>query len=80
MRVEGEISPRGISLQYGQHSEDPMLFVLTLSPEYVSRQTGKSIDELYYFGLRGYAEQNAETLRQIAFDSMQKGCDSEILR
>ena len=61
--TRGEPEPSGLfRLSYGTEPNDPVPFILTLTPQYVARAIGKTAPT----DIRNYAEQNADKLKAIA--------------
>jgi hypothetical protein len=52
-------------LRYGTGQDDPMPFVLTLTPQYVAREIRKAVP-VSFLKIQRYAEQNADKLKAIA--------------
>lgn len=50
-------------LRYGSGRDDPIPFILTLTPQYVAREIGKTPT---FPEIQKYAEQNADELKAIA--------------
>lgn len=59
-----------LRLRYGAGPDDPMPFVLTVSPQYVARETGKT-PPVSFADMSKYVQQNADKLKGIA--SFEKG-------
>jgi hypothetical protein len=59
-----------LRLRYGTGPDDPITFILTIMPQYVAREMGKS-PPVTYRDMTEYASQNADKLKGIA--SFQKG-------
>jgi hypothetical protein len=71
IRESGDIS--GFRLQYGSRPNDPMPFVLTLTPQYVARALGKS-RPVTYLEIAKYVHDNAGDLRaKAAFEKGRGG-------
>ena len=66
---EREISGR-LRLAYGSRPDDPMPFVLTLTPQYVARVLGKTLPVTFH-EIERYAYDNAGDLRAMAL--LEKG-------
>jgi hypothetical protein len=60
-----------IQLRYGEHEDDPMPFILTLTTAYVSSKTGKS--PANYTDILPYIEGHAEELRRFAIHQRDQG-------
>ena len=60
----GDISGH-LRLRYGSGPDDPMPFVITLTPQYVARATGKT-PPVSYQEIEKYAHDNAGDLRAKA--------------
>jgi len=59
--THGEPEPSGLfRLSYGTEPNDPVPFILTLTPQYVARAIGKTAPT----DIRNYAEQNADKLKK----------------
>jgi hypothetical protein len=59
-----------LRLRYGAGLHDPMPFVLTVTPQYVARETGKT-PPVSFADISKYVQQNADKLKGIA--SFEKG-------
>jgi hypothetical protein len=57
-------------LRYGTGPDDPIPFILTLTPQYVAREIGKTPPPTFH-EVQKYAQQNADKLKAIA--SFEKG-------
>ena len=57
-------------LRYGTGHDDPMPFILTLTPQYVAREMRKT-PLISYLKIHRYAERNADRLKAIA--KLEKG-------
>ena len=55
-----------LRLAYGSGPDDPMPFVLTLTPQYVARASGKT-PPVSFHEIERYADENAGDLREMAF-------------
>jgi len=62
--IAGDISGK-LRLVYGSGPADPAPFVLTLTPEYVARASGKT-PPISFHDIEKYADNNAGDLREIA--------------
>jgi hypothetical protein len=63
--IEGDISGK-LRLIYGSGPADPAPFVLTLTPQYVARASGKT-PPVSFHEIERYADENAGDLREMAF-------------
>jgi hypothetical protein len=64
--IEGDISGK-LRLIYGSSGPaDPAPFVLTLTPQYVARASGKT-PQVSFHEIERYADENAGDLREMAF-------------
>jgi hypothetical protein len=63
--IEGDISGK-LRLIYGSGPADPASFVLTLTPQYVARASGKT-PPVSFHEIERYADENAGDLREMAF-------------
>jgi hypothetical protein len=61
----GDISGK-LRLIYGSGPTDPAPFVLTLTPQYVARASGKT-PPVSFHEIEKYADDNAGDLREMAF-------------
>ena len=52
-------------LRYGTAHDDPIPFILTLTPQYVARESGKTLP-VSFIKIQRYAERNADKLKAIA--------------
>jgi hypothetical protein len=59
-------------LRYGNGHDDPMLFTLTLTPQYVAREIKKPLP-VSYLKVQRYAERNADRLKAIAKSEKERG-------
>ena len=72
----GEPEPGGFfRLSYGTEPNDPMPFILTLTPQYVARAIGKTAPT----DIQNYAEQNADKLKAIATFEKARGFATQTL-
>ena len=72
----GEPEPSGLfRLSYGTEPNDPMPFILTLTPQYVARAIGKTAPT----DIQNYAEQNADKLKAIAAFEKARGFTTHTL-
>ena len=62
-------------LSYGTEPNDPMPFILTLTPHYVARAIGKTEPT----DIQNYAEQNADKLKGIATFEKARGFTTHTL-
>ena len=68
--------PSGLfRLSYGTEPNDPMPFILTLTPHYVARAIGKTAPT----DIQNYAEQNADKLKAIATFEKARGFTTHTL-
>jgi hypothetical protein len=68
--------PSGLfRLSYGTEPNDPMPFILTLTPHYVARAIGKTEPT----DIQNYAEQNADKLKGIATFEKARGFTTHTL-
>ena len=63
--IEGDISGK-LRLIYGSGPADPAPFVLTLTPQYVARASGKT-PPVSFHEIEKYADDNAGDLREMVF-------------
>ena len=74
--TRGEPEPSGLfRLSFGTEPNDPMPFILTLTPQYVARAIGKTAPT----DIRDYAEQNADKLKAIATSEKARGFSTHTL-
>jgi hypothetical protein len=74
--THGEPEPSGLfRLSYGTEPNDPVPFILTLTPQYVARAIGKTAPT----DIRNYAEQNADKLKAIATFEKARGVTAHTL-
>ena len=66
-------------LRYGAGQADPMLFTLTLTPQYVAREIRKTLP-VSYLKVQRYAEQNADKLKAIAKFGKKRGLNAHTLQ
>ena len=67
--IAGDISGK-LRLIYGSGPTDPAPFVLTLTPQYVARASGKT-PPVSFHEIERYADENAGDLREMAL--LEKG-------
>jgi hypothetical protein len=65
-------------LRYGTGHDDPMPFILTLTPQYVAREIQKTLP-VSYLKVQRYAERNAEKLKAKAKFERERGLDTHTL-
>jgi len=65
-------------LRYGTGHDDPIPFVLTLTPQYVAREIKKTLP-VSFLKIRMYAERNAEKLKAIAKSEKERGFNTHTL-
>ena len=74
--IRGEPEPSGLfRLSYGIEPNDPMPFILTLTPQYVARAIGKTAPT----DIQNYTEQNADKLKAIATFEKARGFTTHTL-
>src|SRR5262249_20938325 len=65
-------------LRYGTGHDDPMPFILTLTPEYVAREIKKALP-VSFLRVQRYAERNADKLKAIANVERERGFSTHTL-
>ena len=65
-------------LRFGTSHDDPMPFILTVTPSYVAHKAQKTLP-LNITEVQNYCENNREALRKIAFNCKQRGKNTEVL-
>ena len=65
-------------LRYGTAQDDAMPFILTRTPQYVARETGK-IPPVSYTKIQRYADRNADKLKAIAKFEKLRGMNTHTL-
>ena len=65
-------------LRYGTGHDDPMPFILTLTPQYVAREVKKKLP-VSYLKVQRYAERNADKLKAIAKLERERGLNTHTL-
>ena len=65
-------------LRYGTGQDDPMPFVLTLTPQYVAREIKKA-PPVSYLKVQRYAERNADMLKAKAKFEKERGLNTHTL-
>ena len=65
-------------LRYGTGHDDPRLFTLTLTPQYVAREVKKA-PPVSFLRVQRYAERNAEKLKAIAKSERERGLNTQTL-
>ena len=63
-----------IYLRFGKSLDDPMPFVLTVTPSYVAQKMQTTRREVH-----NYCNENREALRKVAFNCKQHGKNAEVL-
>ena len=66
-------------LRYGAGQADPMLFTLTLTPQYVAREIRKALP-VSYIKVQRYAQRNADKLKAIAKFGKKRGLNAHTLQ
>jgi hypothetical protein len=66
-------------LRFGKSLDDPMPFVLTVTPSYVAHKTQKTLP-LNFIEVQNYCNDNREELRKVAFNCKQRGKNAEFLQ
>jgi hypothetical protein len=75
--VKGD--PGGIlRIRYGSSRDDPMPFVLTVTPPFVARALRKTLPIMLQ-DIQEYARRNSDELRTIAQKAKNQGRDAEVL-
>ena len=67
-----------IYLRFGKSLDDPMPFVLTVTPSYVAQKM-QTTRRLRMIEVHNYCNENREALRKIAFNCKQHGKNAEVL-
>jgi hypothetical protein len=71
--INSKGEPNGLyRLRYGSGPNDPLPFILTLTPQYVARALGKTLPIMLQ-DIQEYARQNANTLKMIAQSTKDRG-------
>jgi hypothetical protein len=65
-------------LRYGTGHDDPMPFILTLTPQYVAREMKKK-PPVSYLKVQRYAERNADKLKAKAKFERERGLNTHTL-
>ena len=65
-------------LRYGTGHDDPVPFILTLTPQYVAREIQKTLP-VSYLKVQRYAERNADKLKAIAKLERERGLNTHTL-
>jgi hypothetical protein len=65
-------------LRYGTGHDDPMPFILTLTPQYVAREIQKT-PPVSFLKVQRFAERNADKLKAIAEFEKSRGLNTHIL-
>jgi hypothetical protein len=65
-------------LRYGTGHDDPTLFTLTLTPQYVAREIQKKLP-VSYLKVQRYAERNADKLKAKAWFEKERGFNRRTL-
>ena len=67
-----------LDLRYGTGHDDPMPFILTLTPQYVAREVKKK-PPVSYLKVQRYAERNADKLKAVAKFEKARGFNTHTL-
>jgi hypothetical protein len=67
-----------IDLKYAASPDDPLSFILTVTPQHVAHATSKSV--IRRSDMRDYIEANADRLKAIAENCRARGVISEVLQ
>jgi len=67
-----------LRIRYGSGVDDPLPFVLTVTPQYVAHAAGKTLP-LTHREIQEYADQNAEQLKAIAKNAKDRGYSTQVL-
>jgi hypothetical protein len=67
-----------VRLKYGSAINDPLPFILTVTPQYVAHATSKTLP-ITIQEIQDYINKNAERLRQIAENCKERGKNAEVL-
>jgi hypothetical protein len=71
--------PNGVlQLRYGSTPDDPLPFILTLTPQYVAHAVGKTLPIMIQ-DMQRYADQNADHLKATALHAKARGFSTEVL-
>ena len=65
-------------LRYGTGHDDPVPFILTLTPQYVAREIQKTLP-VSYLKVQRYAERNADKLKAKAKFEKERGFNTHTL-
>ena len=68
----------GMRVYFGKSLDDPIPFILTITPGYVADKTGKTLP-LKIQELQNYCTDKREELRKIAFNWKQRGLNTQVL-
>jgi len=66
-------------LRYGTGRDDPIPFILTLTPQYVAREIRKTLP-VSYIKVQRYAQRNADKLKAIAKFGKKRGLNAHTLQ
>jgi hypothetical protein len=77
--IDSKGEPSGIlRLRYGSRPDDPLPFILTLTPSYVAHALGKPLPIMLQ-DIQEYAGRNADQLKAIAQRVKDSGRNTEVL-
>ena len=68
----------GMRLQFGASRDDPIPFILTVTPSYIAHKTQRTLP-LSITEVQDYCNNNREELRKTAFNCKQRGKNAEVL-
>ena len=66
-----------LRLRYGSRRDDPMPFILTLTPSYVAHAIGKTPPIMLQ--IQEYVQRNAEHLKSVAHNAKMRGLNAQVL-
>jgi hypothetical protein len=68
-----------IDLSYGEAHDDPQLFILTVTQQYVAGKMFKSVYSTSRSDMLSYVDRNADDLRALASNCRARGRTTEVL-
>jgi hypothetical protein len=68
----------GMRMHFGKSNDDPIPFILTITPGYVAHQMQTTLP-LKIQELQDYCKEKREELRKIALNCKQRGLNAEVL-
>jgi len=67
-----------LRLRYGSRRDDPMPFILTLTPRYLADAIGKT-PPIMLQDIQEHVQRNAEHLKSVAHNAKMRGLNAQVL-